>query len=230
MIDSRRPRAPDQELARGRPALLLASRSARRRQLLSDAGFAHIAEHPGFEDAVLDRGAVSPRQWVAALATLKAWAGASLPSALEEGGRIVIGADTACRIDDALVGTPRSADEARAMLRSFVGRTHEVLTGVAVIDLRGWGHGLADLPASRRHVFVDAASVTWGAIGEDQIDAYVASGAWAGKAGGYNLSERLAAGWPIAYEGDKGTIMGLPMERLARLLRSMGGVAEGARG
>lgn len=247
MIDSGRPLAPSLESilpsieggdrapgcaslgvsegAGGGPALLLASRSPRRRQLLDEAGFSHIAEHPGFEDAVLDRGAVSPRQWVAALATLKAWAGASLPTALEQGGRIVIGADTACRVDDTMVGTPRTAEEAGAMLRGFVMREHEVLTGVAVIDLRGWeqwGGGLADLPTNRRHVFVDAAVVSWGKIDEDVIEAYVASGAWAGKAGGYNLSERLGAGWPISYVGDRGTIMGLPMERLSRLLRSMG--------
>ena len=55
-------------------------------------------------------------------------------------------------------------------------------------------------------------------MGPARIDEYVATGEWSGKAGAYNLSERMAAGWPIEYDGDPTTIMGLPMRALlARL-------------
>jgi septum formation protein len=194
--------------------------------LLDQWGFAHEAETPGFEDGVLEVGAgagrlpaggawkeIAPEQWVVSLAYLKAWAGAKLPAAK---GRIVLGADTTCVVDGEMAGTPTSEAEARTMLRSMVGKQHEVLTGVALIDQRDEG------ALQPRRMFVDKATVRWGAIGDDEIDAYVASGAWQGKAGGYNLAERLAAGWPIAFEGDETTIMGLPMRKLREVLGGMG--------
>ncbi len=205
---------------RGLP-LLLASRSPRRRALLTEAGFEHVAEHPGFEDGILTPGQVSPRQWVAALASLKAFAGATLPSAREVGGRVVLGADTACLLDGKLVGTPTTAEEAETMIRSFMGVQHDVLTGVAIVDLRGWSGDPASVPQRRRRVLVDTARVRMGTLSDAEVASYVKSGQWQGKAGGYNLSERLAAGWPLEFEGDQTTIMGLPMQRLTGLLQEM---------
>jgi septum formation protein len=63
--------------------------------------------------------------------------------------------------------------------------------------------------------------VTVGPIPETEITAYLDSGQWRGKAGAYNLAERLQAGWPISVEGDPGTVMGLPMVRLAERLRAI---------
>lgn len=205
---------------RGLP-LLLASRSPRRRALLSEAGFDHVAEHPGFEDGILTPGQVSPRQWVAALASLKAFAGANLPSARDAGGRVVLGADTACLLDGQLVGTPTTADEAETMIRSFMNTQHDVLTGVAIVDLRGWTGDPAFVPPRRRRVLVDVAKVRMGTLDDRELRSYIDSGNWQGKAGGYNLSERLAAGWPLEFEGDRTTIMGLPMNRLTNLLEEM---------
>lgn len=189
--------------------LHLASRSPRRRELLREAGLVHSAEHPGIEDSTLEPGAVTPEQWVAALAFLKASAG--LEDLQRRGERtppLVLGADTACVKDGKLFGTPTTRDEARAMLRSLREGDHEVVTGVALLD-----------PARRRRtMLVDRAKVRLGALTNDAIDRYVESGAWEGKAGGYNLRERLEAGWPLAYEGDHTTIMGLPMRKLARVL------------
>lgn len=189
---------------RGGGTLLLASRSPRRRTLLDEGGLAHEAEHPGFDDAVLEPGHVSPEQWVISLAYLKAWTKARDA----EPGRVVLGADTTCVVDGRMLGTPRDADEAAAMIRSFVNRDHEVITGVALVEA---GTG-------RRRLFADTAAVRFGSLSDADIDRYVASGEWAGKAGAYNLSERLKAGWPITFRGDPSTIMGLPMKRLAREL------------
>ncbi len=202
-IDEDEPRVGERvdQLEGGR-TLLLASRSPRRRLLLDRAGFAHDAEHPGFDDAVLQPGAVSPDEWVMALAYLKAWA-----RALEAApGRVVLGADTACLLDGALVGTPRDENEARSMLRAFVNRAHEVVTGVALVES---GSG-------RRRMFAERATVRFGDLSDDAIDRYVATHAWEGKAGAYNLAERLDAGWPIEFQGEDSTIMGLPLTRLTR--------------
>jgi septum formation protein len=192
--------------------LILASRSPRRRQLLAEHGFAaHEAVHPGFEDAALKPHTTNPGAWVASLAYLKAWAKASDPASA---GRVVIGADTACLLDGRLIGTPTTPEEAEGMIRAFIGREHEVLTGVAVIDLRG------DAPV--RHIFTDTARVRLGRLSEQQIADYIAGNHWQGKAGGYNYREALIAGWPLSHTGDVTTIMGLPMARLSGLLTRLG--------
>lgn len=219
----------------GGAKLVLASRSPRRRMLLDENGLKHDAQHPGFEDSVLERGRVSPEQWIGSLAYLKAWARAGEPGAA---GRLVIGADTACLVDGELIGTPRDADEAETMIRRFVNREHDVLTGVAIIDLRDGGSvaggevadegraahagSLEPVTAPARRIFVDRARVRLGRLSEDQIRAYIASGAWMGKAGAYNYREALAAGWPLSCEGDVTTVMGLPMAALRRQLAAMG--------
>ncbi len=189
------------------PRLLLASRSPRRRSLLSEAGIEHEARHPGFDDSALVPTGVSAAEWVTALAHLKAAAGAEL--ARGEGmPRLVLGADTTCVQGTTFLGTPATPEEAERMLRGFVGVEHEVVTGVAVIDTL----------TGRRWLFADRAMVRWGEVSDEQIRAYVASGEWQGKAGGYNLRERLEAGWKIEFEGDPTTIMGLPMRVLEREL------------
>lgn len=200
---------PDMEI--GRPRLFLTSRSPRRRQLLAEHGLAHEAEHPGLEDSELKPGTVGPDQWVAALAYMKAVAGRDLLR--DRGTRerfLVLGADTTCVKDGKLIGTPQTAQEAKRMIDGLSGGEHEVITGVALLDTR----------TLQRHMFVDRARVRVGVIPQEEINRYVTSGEWQGKAGGYNLRDRLAAGWPITFEGDPTTIMGLPMTALtSRLTR-----------
>lgn len=209
------------------PRVLLASRSPRRRTLLSEFGIAHDAEHPGFEDALLLPGLATPRQWVASLAFLKAWTKAMSLAGSEAGTNagprpraptdrwVVVGADTTCVREGRIVGTPTGEAEASEMLRSLASGQHEVLTGVALVRVS------SDAPPER-HIFVDAATVRVGELSDVVIDEYVESGAWRGKAGGYNLAERLGAGWPLEYVGDPTTIMGLPMRELVPRLIRMG--------
>lgn len=206
---------PPSEVETAPPVLLLASQSPRRRALLSAAGVAHAARAPGVDDAELEPApGVDPAWWVMGLAHLKARAGAA-----EGDAALVLGADTVCVRQGRVIGQPRDEREARGMIEGMAGGAHEVITGVALLE-----------PASgRRVVFADRAQVRVGAIARDEIEAYVASGEWRGKAGGYNLMERVGAGWPIAWEGDETTIMGLPMRRLVPVLeRALGAAAEGA--
>lgn len=178
--------------------------------MLEDAGIAFdVAE--GVDDGGLLPGLADADHWVAALAFLKAW---SVARDLDDQS-VVLGADTVCAADGSLLGKPADADEARQMLASFVGGTHQVLTGVALVA-----------PTGRRELIVDAAEVTWGEVSDADIEGYVASGQWEGKAGGYNLSERQAEGWPIECVGDPTTVMGLPMQRLPERLDAwlVGGV------
>lgn len=192
--------------------LILASRSPRRRMLLDEAGIAHevrLAE--GVDDGDLSPGEVSPEFWVASLAYLKARA---VHESLEDsvGDELVLGADTVCVLDDLVIGQPSDAEDAAGIIRSFENREHDVVTGVAIV---GEGGRLVDL-------FIDRATVRVGSIGEEQISSYVSGGAWVGKAGAYNLFERLEAGWPIEFDGDETTIVGLPMRALRERLGGLG--------
>ena len=189
------------------PRLHLASQSARRRELLARHGVEHDAAHPGIDDGQLSPGNVSADQWVASLAYLKAVAGAQ---AAKSGP--VLGADTVCVVDGEMLGQPDDADDASRMIRLVENRAHEVVTGVALV----WPG------EARREIFVDRAVVSVGQIGEGRINEYIASGQWQGKAGAYNLSERMAAGWPITFSGDPSTVMGLPMRALLRRLERIG--------
>ncbi|MBX3363425.1 MAG: Maf family protein [Phycisphaeraceae bacterium] len=205
------------------PVLVLASTSPRRRQLLTEAGIAHIAISPGIDDAVLAPGRVHVAAWVAALAYLKARAGAlrmagdeCVPPADSRPSigatTLVLGADTLCVQDGVIIGQARDENQARRILQGFSGRRHEVITGVALVRPDG----------ERVTMFVDRASVDMGVLTARDIENYLAGGAWRGKAGAYNLTERLEAGWPIRFDGDPTTIVGLPMLRLRAFLERFG--------
>ena len=200
---------------RALPRVLLASRSPRRRALLTEYGVPHDTEHPGFDDAILTPTGVSAEQWVASLAYLKAAAGAAIVRSRGGSAVLVLGADTTCEKNGKLLGTPGDAAEARAMLRELVNGEHRVLTGVALVE----SHDTSREP--QRHVFVDTAWVRLGALSDDQIEEYVDSEGWRDKAGAYNLAERLEAGWPMEYTGDPTTIMGLPMGKLVAALERL---------
>jgi len=194
--------------------ILLASKSPRRREMLTKAGIAHEVVTAGIDDADLRPGPdTDPRRWVAALAYLKAAAAkatilntAPLNTDTKHSNhtRVILGSDTIVVSDSKIIGQPKDADDAITILRRINGGTHRVLTGVALLDTT----------TNRRHLFTDEAEVSFGPIEDAQLTSYVATNAWKGKAGAYNLAERLNAGWNITYTGDPATIMGLPMLRL----------------
>ncbi|MCC5822716.1 MAG: Maf family protein [Phycisphaerales bacterium] len=181
--------------------LTLASVSPRRRQLLEAAGVALDVRPSGIDDGRLSMGRCTPAEWVMALAYLKAAATACQPGLGD--GTLVVGADTVCVNAGEILGQPRDITDAGRMVRAMAGTTHEVLTGVALID-----------PAvGRRSIFVDRSVVTVGELSDDQVAGYLETGLWRGKAGAYNIAERLDAGWPIRFEGSMDSIMGLPVAR-----------------
>lgn len=193
-------------------SIWLASRSPRRRSMLTNAGLMFGVLEGVIDDTGLVGGPVSAAQWVMSLAYLKATSGVERLREHPSPGdppRIVIGADTVCVVDGRVIGQPTDAEDARRMLRAFRNRDHEVITGVAIL--------CAD--SRRRQIFAETARSAWDDVSDDDIDAYLATEQWRGKAGAYNLSERVEAGWPIRIEGDADAVMGLPMSRLLRELQ-----------
>jgi septum formation protein len=185
--------------------LILASRSARRAQLLREAGYAFVQVDPPFADPPQPESHGHPEGLTMELAERKV-------RSLREAGAfddfpegVIVAADTVCvGIDGRLLGQPATRAEAAAMLGSFLGQAHRVVTGVAAMD-RNDVHP---------HGFADMAVVVIERIAEAEVELYLDTQQWRGKAGGYNLFDRLAAGWPIHVEGDPTTVVGLPMRKL----------------
>lgn len=186
----------------------LASGSSRRRRLLEEAGVEVMVKPSDLDDADLTKGSVQPELWVMALAYFKARRVSDLlnsePVVQSVRTRVILGADTVCVCEGEIFGQPRDANEAMLMIRRMCNRVHRTMTGVCLLAF----------PTGRRFLTVDQARITVGDVSERRIEAYINSGQWRGKAGGYNLSERIEAGWPISCEGDPATVMGLPMRKL----------------
>jgi septum formation protein len=183
--------------ARGRgPAragLILSSRSPRRRAILEQLGIAFRVVPPDVEE--LEEG--EPRELVLANALRKA-------RVVEPGNARVLGADTEVVVDGRILGKPRHPDEAEQFLRMLSGRAHEVLGGIA---LRSAAGERADVAVTR---------VRFRALGQAELDWYLASGEWEGKAGAYAIQGRGAA-LVEAIEGDYWNVVGLSVPVLLRL-------------
>ena len=184
--------------------LVLASTSPRRRELLALLGVSFNVLAPTFEEH--PRMSLSPREQVEYFALEKA---RSIADRMP--GDLVLGSDTVIELDGRLLGKPRDLAEARDMLIDLTGRSHEVLTAVALCSrLRGL-----------ESVEVATATVFMRENVEGAIERYLASGESLGKAGAYsiqgaggNLVERI--------EGDFTAVVGLPLTVVARLLGSVG--------
>ncbi|MEM9295313.1 MAG: Maf family protein [Planctomycetota bacterium] len=195
------------------PRLVLGSRSPRRAELLDAAGFDFRQVDPPYDDPADPASHANAPDDPAELALTLATRKADSLAPLLEADEIGLTADTLC-VDAAggLVGTPANHDEALAILSGFANASHEVITAVALVRPDGQ---VAD-------GFADTAVVTFEELSVDQLAAYIATDAWRGKAGGYNLTERLEAGWPIIVEGDPDTVVGLPIAVLIDRLVALG--------
>jgi septum formation protein len=186
-----------------RTELILASQSPRRRLLLEQIGLAFRVEASPFEEVIPDAG--HPADIVRHLALEKA-----KPVSERYPAALTLAADTLVVHQDAVLGKPRDEADARAMLRRLSGATHTVFTGLALLH-----------PATARHVTAcEATHVTFETLDDAEIDAYVASGAPLDKAGAYGIQGDLGAVFVARIEGDFYTVVGLPLHRLYRLLRT----------
>lgn len=193
--------------------LILASASPRRAALLREAGYEFVVESAAVDE---DRhlGKFPPAELAAFLADAKAReVAARFP------GDVVLAADTVVAFGGAALGKPADADAAREMIRLLAGTVHEVVTGVAVCAPGGGGllHGI-EVSRVQMRPFTPA-----------QVEAYVASELWRGKAGGYGIQDPDS---PVTcLSGSVSNVMGLPMNLTRRLLGragiGRGGTADG---
>lgn len=185
--------------------LYLASKSPRRRELLQRFGLdPHVLD---VDIPEVRQPAEHARDYVRRVSREKA--GAGLLEVMAIDGAVVLAADTEVVLDDDVFGTPADAAEAGAMLARLSGRTHEVVTVVWAIS------------AGREAQAVSVTEVTFAALSAAQLDGYLATGEWQGKAGAYAIQGRAEA-FVSRLDGSFSGVMGLPVHETARLLADFG--------
>jgi len=187
------------------PKLILASRSPRRRELLAEEGydFTIVAPHESAECGVCSRE--TPEDLVSRLARQKA---ADVVPKVSSG--LVLACDTVVECEGQILGKPANEDHARQMLRMLSGREHRVLSGLCL-----W-----KAPGGNPRVRLAVTRLRMDRLSAAEIDDYLESGLWDGKAGGFGYQDRL--GWIHVVEGSETNVVGLPMELLAEMLATEG--------
>ncbi|HXZ86209.1 MAG TPA: Maf family protein [Myxococcota bacterium] len=186
-------------------ALVLASSSPRRRELLAQAGFRFEVAAPDVDESA--QAGEPPESLARRLALEKARAvAAQAPSEA-----CVLGADTVVVIDSLLLGKPRDRAEAVEMLLRLAGRTHRVLTGFALVV-----RALA-----REESGVEESLVRMHAIDRESAERYAATGEPLDKAGGY-AAQGAGGRFVAEIRGSRANVIGLPLEALAPRLAELG--------
>ncbi|MGB4075673.1 Maf family protein [Pseudomonas sp.] len=181
--------------------LYLASGSPRRRELLTQIGVPFLTQiAPIDENALPDE---SPIAYVERLARAKGQAG--LAALTDTQDAVVLGADTAVVLDGRILGKPADRAEAMATLLALSGRSHEVLTAVALVS------------TARTESRVVASQVSFRPLQRAEIEAYWASGEPQDKAGSYGI-QGLAAVFVSQLQGSYSAVVGLPLCETAALL------------
>jgi nucleoside triphosphate pyrophosphatase len=178
--------------------LTLASSSPRRRQLLEMLGLAVLVQAPNV--AEVRRSVETPVDYVERLAREKAL---SVPGAL------VLGADTTVVVRDEMLEKPADGADALRMLRKLQGRTHQVVTSVALVA------------AEALHQATDVTNVTFRRLTDGFLEAYVATGEPMDKAGAYGI-QGYGAALVERIDGDFFSVMGLPIRLVLGLLEQAG--------
>jgi septum formation protein len=181
---------------------ILGSGSARRKELLAQIGVTPDDIRPPDIDET-PRKAELPRPYCQRMAVEKVCAVRAQP------GDIVLCADTTVALGRRILGKPEDANEARSFLSAISGRRHRVITAIAVkCGPRIWEKGVVS-------------TVRFKALSENEIDRYIATDDWCGKAGGYAIQGPAAAFVPWI-SGSHSAIVGLPLAETVGLLRAAG--------
>ena len=196
--------------------IYLASQSPRRRQLLEQIGVRHELLLPrADEDAEAleaEQHGELPADYVERVTRAKLHAARARLKASGLPAAPILCADTTVSLGRRILGKPADAQDAIATLTLLSGKTHRVITAVAVGD------------AKHESLAVSSSHVTLATISRAEIERYVAGGEPFGKAGAYAIQSAFAA-WIAHIEGSHSGIMGLPLFETAQLLRQIGFMA-----
>jgi septum formation protein len=127
---------------------------------------------------------------------------------------LIIGADTVVVFNDQILEKPETSTEAKQMLQSLSGQTHQVLTGVALCKVDG-SNNITD-----SSTFVEKTDVIFGNLNPDDIAAYVTGGSPMDKAGGYGIQDDFGAIFVQRIKGDYYNVVGFPLHRFYNVMQS----------
>jgi nucleoside triphosphate pyrophosphatase len=181
--------------------LILASSSPRRRQLLTESGytFSALAPHESAEDDA--RPGETPPELVARLARQKA---GDVARGIERG--LVIACDTVAECGGQILGKPADREDARRMLATLRGQEHRVYSGLCL-----WRR-----PDDRLWESVEVTTLVMDPLSDAELQHYLASGDWEGKAGAFGYQDGLD--WVRVVSGSESNVVGLPLELLVRMI------------
>jgi septum formation protein len=193
-----------------RKTLVLASASPRRLALLQQVGIDPDFMKPADIDETPKRAEL-PRTLALRLAEEKALAARGWAVGTDDwADSIILAADTVVAVGRRILPKATLTDEAIGCLRLLSGRTHRVWTGLALITPRG----------NLRSRIVET-RIRFKRLSASEIDDYIASGEWRGKAGGYAI-QGLAGGFPVKLQGSYSNVVGLPLNETIGLLEGEG--------
>jgi septum formation protein len=193
-----------------KPRLILASASPRRRQLLEEAGYSFEVD-PSDVAEPDPAGEASPAEYAAHLAWLKA-----MTVAQRRGAALILAADTVCAVAGQILTKPVDRADAERMIRLQEGRDCDVITGIC-------------LYRSERDEWIGAVEVSvvrFKPLRDQERAAYLDSNRWQAKSGAYGVQDRDP--FVAVVRGSFSNVVGLPMERLAKLLQTYPGIANEA--
>jgi septum formation protein len=181
--------------------IILASGSSRRRELLTEAGYAFTVVVPSDEAECGLCSGESPAELVGRLAYQKA-----ADVSTRVGRALIVACDTVAELNGQILGKPRDERHAREMLEKLSGREHRVYSGLCL-----WR-----VPEGEPRVEVARTRLRMDTLSPEQIDEYIASELWEGKAGAFGYQDRL--GWLHVLEGSESNVVGLPLELLEKMV------------
>ncbi len=192
------------------PKLVLASGSPRRIELLGQVGVVPDQLFPAELDETPER-AEHPRSLAKRLSRSKAErAAAALPAAGTDGGTFILAADTVVAVGRRILPKAEISDEATNCLKLLSGRSHRVYSGVCLIT-----------PAGKVRQRLVETRVRFKRLSREELELYLASGEWRGKAGGYAV-QGLAGAFVVKLVGSYSNVVGLPLYETVALLAGEG--------
>jgi len=184
--------------------IVLASKSLRRIEVLKKFGYDFIIDSSDADEDSIKKEDV--KELVIALAKLKAETVAK-----KHENSIIIGADTLVSFKGEKIGQPKDEDDAKNIIRRLLGKTHEVYTGVCVINTTN-NKAMQDFEVSK---------VTLKNVSDETLKEYIATGVYKGKAGAYDIGDPEFKNFVEKIEGCRFNIRGTPIKKIEKLMEAV---------
>lgn len=186
--------------------LVLASASPRRERLLREYGYEVEVIAPPLNEPAESMHTLPPARQAEALSYFKARSVSPVA-----GDAWILAGDTIVSLDDQVFGKPVDRNDARRILTALAGTTHHVITGVTLLDAA----------TNRRSIRSDTTAVSMRSMTEEEIENYLDTGAWAGKAGAFGIQDHGDA-FVTRIDGSFTNVVGFPMELVGKMLQEWG--------